>query len=211
MTMNRALPVGARIDLDLVEKLAVAVLLGFLAARLLPAVINHGAYLNLLLVVAESLGAFLVLVRRRTDAISHRGVDWILGFGGATAPLLVADSSERPLVSLTVCGALMLAGFLIQLGAKLSLRRSFGIIAANRGIKANGLYAIVRHPMYAGYLLTHVGFLLSGPTLWNAALYLLTAILFVVRIGAEERVLGEDPAYRALASKVRYRLFPPIY
>lgn len=209
--MTRALPLGVRIDPDLVEKLAVAVLLGFLAARLLPTAIDHGAYLNLLLVVSESIGVFFVLVRRRTDAISHRGVDWILGFGGATAPLLVSGSSERPVVSVGVCAALMLAGFVIQLAAKLSLRRSFGIIAANRGIKASGPYRIVRHPMYAGYVLTHAAFLLSGPTLWNAALYLLTAALFVVRIEAEERVLGEDPAYRALAAKVRYRLFPPIY
>ena len=211
MTTTRALPGASRLDWDLVEKLAVTALLGFLAMRLVPSAVRDGAYLNLVIVASEALGVLLVLLRRRTDQISDRGMDWVLGFGGSTAPLLVTSASGSPVVPIAACVALTIAGFLIQLGAKLSLRRSFGIVAANRGVKSSGLYRIVRHPMYAGYVLTHIGFLLSGPNWWNAGLYLLTTTLFVVRIGAEERVLRRDPAYLELAAKVRWRLFPLIY
>ena len=91
------------------------------------------------------------------------------------------------------------------------MRRSFGVVAANRGVKASGPYAFVRHPMYAGYALTHIGFLLAGPALWNLAIYGATLAIAVRRILAEERVLMADPAYRALAEKTRYRLLPFIF
>ena len=100
---------------------------------------------------------------------------------------------------------------MLQLSAKLTLRRSFGVVAANRGVKASGPYRLVRHPMYAGYALTHVGFLLAGPTLWNLAIYGATLAIAVRRIIAEERVLRRDSAYRALADRVRYRLLPFVF
>ena len=105
----------------------------------------------------------------------------------------------------------MIAGFALQLSAKLTLRRSFGVVAANRGVKANGPYRLIRHPMYAGYALTHIGFLLAGPTLWNLAIYITVLTIAVRRIVAEERVLREDAAYRALVEKVRYRLLPWVF
>ena len=57
----------------------------------------------------------------------------------------------------------MLIGLYVQISAKVILGRSFGLIAANRGIKVAGPYRIVRHPIYAGYTIIHVGFLLALP------------------------------------------------
>lgn len=57
-----------------------------------------------------------------------------------------------------------------HVGAKLCLWRSFGLVAAHRGLKAGGLYAVVRHPMYAGYVISHVGYLLVAPSWWNLAI-----------------------------------------
>src|SRR5438093_1166549 len=84
----------------------------------------------------------------------------------------------------------------------------FGLAAANRGVKRAGPYRLLRHPMYAGYALTQIAFLLLNPGLWNLAVYALSWGVQVLRIRAEERVLLEDPAYRAYAGEVRYRLLP---
>jgi protein-S-isoprenylcysteine O-methyltransferase Ste14 len=126
-------------------------------------------------------------------------------------PLLAVAPQGASLLPLVACEAVMVAGFALQFSAKLTLRRSFGVVAANRGVKASGPYRLIRHPMYAGYALTHVGFLLSGPALWNVAVYGATLAIAVRRILAEERVLREDEAYRALAAKVRYRLLPGLF
>jgi protein-S-isoprenylcysteine O-methyltransferase Ste14 len=76
-----------------------------------------------------------------------------------------------------------------------------------------GMYAKVRHPMYAGGIL-----FTFGMPLWleSYAAFLLmiipAAILGVLRIKFEERFLKEKlPGYAAYMEKVRYRLVPYIW
>lgn len=212
MSTTRALPpLLARLDLDLVEKFLVAAFMVVLAARLVPVVIATGALPPLFLLISEGVVVLFILLRRPTRDISRRGQDWMLGLAGTLLPLLAIAPQGAPLLPLRICEAIMIAGFVLQLSAKLTLRRSFGVVAANRGVKASGPYRLVRHPMYAGYALTHIGFLLAGPTLWNLAIYAAVLTIAVRRIVAEERVLREDAAYRALAEKVRYRLLPLVF
>ena len=55
-------------------------------------------------------------------------------------------------------------GLIVVIVGKMSLGRSFGLMPANRGIVSTGLYRVVRHPIYLGYLITHVGFVAANPT-----------------------------------------------
>lgn len=201
----------SRLDLDLIEKFLVAAFMTVLAARMIPVVIATGALAPLLLLISESMVVLFILLRRSTETISRRGGDWAIGLAGTLLPLLAIAPRGDALAPHQLVEGLMIGGFLLQISAKLTLRRSFGVVAANRGVKASGPYRLVRHPMYAGYALTHVGFLLAGPTLWNVAIYAGTLALQVRRILAEERVLGADPAYRALAGKTRFRLLPGVF
>jgi protein-S-isoprenylcysteine O-methyltransferase Ste14 len=105
----------------------------------------------------------------------------------------------------------MLTGLYIQISAKLILGRSFGILAANRGIKVDGPYRVIRHPIYAGYTVTHIGFLLAFPSLWNAVLYSTELAIQITRLLREEFLLKQDQTYRDYASRVRYRLIPMIF
>jgi protein-S-isoprenylcysteine O-methyltransferase Ste14 len=199
------------VALDLVEKVAVSCLLGVLAARMIPVAISSGNILPILLVVSETLVVVFILLRRSTQNISLSWRDWLFGFAGTVAPLLAAPTSDNPVAPLAVCGALMMVGFLLNLSAKFTLRRSFGVVAANRGVKIGGPYRMIRHPMYAGYTLTQLGFLLSGPTLWNFGLYGLALSLQIARIRAEERILVNDPVYTEMSERVRYRLVPFVF
>ena len=202
---------GARLDPDMVEKVVVVVLLAFLTSRMVPAVVGSAGYINVLLLISETIVVFFVVFRRPAIALSYRSVDWALGFAGTFVALLAIPASGAPLVPIGVSAALMIAGFLLQLAAKLTLNRSFGVVAANRGVKIGGPYRLIRHPMYAGYMLTHAAFVLGGPNLWNIVVYSAAFCLFVARIIVEERVLQADPAYQALSQKVRYRLVPFVF
>ena len=91
------------------------------------------------------------------------------------------------------------------------LRRSFGVVAANRGVKRSGLYAAVRHPMYLGYLVTYIGAFAVNPSSWNAVLLSVWLVFEVLRIFAEERILMQDEAYREHAAKVKFRLIPGVW
>ena len=208
---GKAQPAASVVHWDLLEKVVVVLLLATLASRLIPPAITTGHYQNWLLLLAEGCVVFFVLFRRSTTNISLRPLDWALGFGGTLAPMLVIASSDTPLVPVAFCGFLIIAGMLFQIYAKFTLRRSFGVIAANRVVKVSGPYRFVRHPMYAGYTITHLGFLLSGPNWWNFSVYALGLALNITRILAEERMLMADPAYQELSRKVRYRLVPFLF
>lgn len=197
--------------LDLIEKVVITALLGVLAARMIPAAINSGDVLPVILLASETLVVVFILLRRRTQDISLDWRDWMFGLAGTVAPLLAAPPSGDPLIPVAVCGFLMVVGLCLNIAAKLTLRRSFGVVAANRGVKVSGPYRLIRHPMYAGYALTQIGFLLSGPTLWNFTIYALAFSIQIARIRAEERILNNDPAYSAMSERVRYRLVPFVF
>jgi protein-S-isoprenylcysteine O-methyltransferase Ste14 len=75
----------------------------------------------------------------------------------------------------------------------------------------SGLYSVVRHPVYASYLVGHVGFLLLHPTFWNVSVYTAGLGFQVARMMAEERLLERDPIYAAYSATVRYRLMPGVF
>lgn len=99
----------------------------------------------------------------------------------------------------------------MQISAKIILERSFGIVAVNRGVKIAGPYRFVRNPMYAGYIINHVGFLLAFPSLWNVALYSTELVIQITRLLREETLLNKDQTYRDYASQVRYRLVSMVF
>jgi protein-S-isoprenylcysteine O-methyltransferase Ste14 len=164
-----------------------------------------------LLVISESLGVFLILTRRFATTVSTRPLDWALSFTAVNAPLLAAPAAASTFIPSQIATALMFAGTIIQISAKTVLWRSYGLIPANRGIKTGGPYGLVRHPMYAGYSLTHIGFLLGFPSLQNSFLYLTTLLIEIARLLREELILNQDPLYRDYAARVRYRLLPALF
>ncbi|MGE8141565.1 methyltransferase family protein [Novosphingobium sp. NPDC080210] len=193
--------------LDRIEQVAIVVLWVFLVER----VWTSANPLAPLLLIAETSVMLFVLIRRPTTAISVRPGDWMLAITATAGPLLIMPG-PNPWPALAPLGiALVLFGNLFQVWAKLSLRRSFGIAPANRGIKISGPYRFVRHPMYAGYLVTHIGIFLLMPSLLNLAIYVVSWWSQTLRLLAEERLLGLDPAYQEFSKNTRWRMIPGVF
>lgn len=193
--------------LDYAERLLFLLLFLAYASRVWHSLPSHAV--NLISVASEALLVAFVLCRR-AGAVTTRLLDWVFAFAATILPLLVKPGGA-PLAPEIFCGLLMFVGLLLTIWAKLSLRRSFGVAAANRGVVVQGPYRWVRHPMYLGYLFVHVGFLLANPLLFNLALFATAYACQFARIYAEEKLLGEDPAYAALMSRVRFRLIPGVF
>jgi len=162
------------------------------------------------IVLLEAMFVFLALTRRRSLGTSARATDWTIGLVGAFLPLLLRPGvAPGPLGRLAE--PLQAVGLLITLAGVLSLGRSFGLVAADRGIKTNGVYRVVRHPLYAGYLLGYLGYLGVYPTIWNCVITVGTAAALNCRALVEERFLARDPAYRDYLRRVRWRFLPSVY
>ncbi len=184
---------------------------GRFAFVMLTAPAGTAGILRLILLVSEGLPVFLILTRRQSKVQSDKTVDWLLGLMGTILPLLAVPAAAGALVPAGLSGAIMLIGLYVQISAKVILGRSFGLVAANRGIKVAGPYRIVRHPIYAGYTILHVGFLLGFPSLWNVVLYSIELAIQIGRVLREELLLSQDQGYRDYAARVRYRLIPMIF
>jgi protein-S-isoprenylcysteine O-methyltransferase Ste14 len=198
--------------LDQGERILFVVLYVFFAVRIIRGYLADGQAVQLLYLLDQFIVLLFLIFRRRTDLITTRPADWIAGFVGSCMPLLIgAIAPETALVPQILAAFLIIFGMVLHLLAKLTLRRSFGAVAANRGVKASGPYRVVRHPMYLGYILSQAGILLAGPTARNVAVVLVCWLFFVWRIDAEERLLSEDEAYRDFMAQTRFRLLPGVF
>lgn len=197
--------------LDKLEKYGVAVAFAVLFVRNTESYFETGNLAALFYVFDELIIVFFLLARRPTQAISDRLPDWLLGVGGTFLPLMVSPPGPSPVAPIAAVAILMLCGTAMHLAAKVRLWRSFGVVAANRGVVDKGVYGIVRHPMYLGYIVVQSGLLLAGPTLLNILLVFSTWGTFFLRINAEEKLLSADPAYRDFMARIPYRLVPGLY
>jgi protein-S-isoprenylcysteine O-methyltransferase Ste14 len=195
--------------LDIFEQIVVLALYIWFISRLWPGNSAEVKDYLLWLILSESIVVVLLLIRRPTENISISFRDWFIALSGTFLPLLISKGGEPFMPGVGLC--LLLWGLFIHLGAKLSLFRSFGIVPADRGVKVKGLYALVRHPMYAGYFCTHLGFLLAAPSLWNFTVYICAWGLLLSRIFAEERLLLRSPDYQEYKNRVSYRIIPGIF
>jgi hypothetical protein len=170
-----------------------------------------GRLTGILLLASEMLVVVLTIARRPT-AIVDRSLDarLVTTLSVLGPPLLVPTAAGIGIPD-AATAPLSAAGLLVVVAAKLSLGRSFGLMPANRGIVCSGLYRWVRHPIYLGYLVTHLAFLAGHPTSWNAMVLLIADAALIVRAGYEERTLSADPGYCGYRERVPWRLLPGLY
>lgn len=162
-----------------------------------------------LLVVMESLLVFFLLVRREPDRTWHSWNTWLTTLCGTAFPLLLRPADVPADVLLGQ--SLQIFGAVLQVAALLSLNRSMGLLPAHRGVRTNGLYRLVRHPLYAAYFVNLTGYLISNPSVYNVGILLAGSAMQIMRIVNEERLLSAYPDYVAFARRTRWRLVPFVW
>jgi len=153
----------------------------------------------------------IILVRQKHRAINgsvlQQAVALVAFFSGIafdehrTASPVLIDCARGVTLAVMVLGTICM----------FNLGRSFGILIAARTIKTRGLYAIVRHPMYAIDISWRVAFILQNPGSYNIALALLSTGAYVYRAISEERFLSQFSEYRDYMKRVRYRFIPKVF
>lgn len=195
---------------DFFARASLSALFMLLAVRIGREFMQTGHLTGLLLLVSELLVVVLTIARRRATVVDRSvrarliatasivGIPFITPTGGGLVPDLAT-------------AAVSAVGLAIVIAGKLTLGRSFGLMPANRGIVCRGIYKVLRHPIYAGYLITHVAFLAAHPSLWNLAVLAASDTALMVRSICEERTLAKDPEYAEYLSRVRWRVAPGVF
>ncbi len=151
------------------------------------------------------------LIRRPARAVSRRPADWLLAFGGTFGGVLFRPVGAHLAWGVTAGYVVQLLGLTFCVGSFLTLGRSFGFVAADRGLVRRGPYAVVRHPIYASYLLLQSGYLLQSLSLRNAIVMVVASGCNVGRAIAEDRLLATNGQYDGYRRAVRWRLVPGVW
>jgi protein-S-isoprenylcysteine O-methyltransferase Ste14 len=164
-----------------------------------------------LFLVEQTWFVIAFLIRRPPSAVSRNPLAWLLAFGGTFIGVLLRPTGAHPHWGVVAGLVLQVAGLAVAILALLALGRAFGFVAADRGLVTRGPYALVRHPIYASYLLIQLGYVLQSISLRNVLVVVLANGCNIGRAVMEERLLGASPAYEAYRRRVRWRLIPGLW
>jgi protein-S-isoprenylcysteine O-methyltransferase Ste14 len=196
---------------DLVARLIVGALFALLSVNLLTDFAQTHRVTGLLLLVSESLVVVMTILRRRTGIVDRSAAAAVVTLLSLVGPTMLRVVPGAGLLPDMLTAVVSSVGLLIVIAGKITLGRSFGIVPANRGVVSGGPYEFVRHPIYAGYLLSHVAFACAYPTAWNVSVIILCDTALVVRALYEEKLLKADGAYQSYCQRVGWHIVPGLF
>ena len=203
---------GARLSAgDLIARAVLTGLYLFLMRSLLGDFLQTGRITGLLLLASESLVIVFTVARRPAQIVDRSPVSVVATTISAVGPLIVQTAPGAGLLPDLATTLISACGLSITIAGKLALGRSFGIVPANRGIVIAGVYNVVRHPIYTGYLITHLAFALAHPIAWNAIALTIADVALVLRALREERVLRSDRVYEDYCQRVAWHVVPGVF
>lgn len=200
-----------RITGEQVGRVFVVLLFASMATRLAQDAAVTGHVTGILLVASEALVVALTMLRRPAAVVDRTAGARVLTIVSTFGPPLVRPASAAAFAPDAITLLISGVGLAVVVIGKLSLGRSFGLAPANRGVVSTGLYRLVRHPIYLGYLVTHIGFVIANPIDWNVAILAVADAALLMRAVREERTLRADPAYVSYMERVRWRVVPGVF
>jgi protein-S-isoprenylcysteine O-methyltransferase Ste14 len=196
---------------DWLARIIVGTLFGLLCLNLLTDFVHTHRLTGLWMLISESLVVVMTVLRRRPQVVDRSPRTAIVTGISLLGPSLVRAAGGHAAMPETLTAVVSSMGLLIVIAGKFTLGRSFGIVPANRGVVSAGPYTFVRHPIYAGYLLTHVAFVCANATAWNALVLIMSDTALVIRSRHEERLLAGDTSYQSYCRRVPWHLVPGLY
>jgi len=195
------------------------------------------AWVYSLLIVAAGVGGRIWAERRHPGLMAERqNIEKIQGakaWDKVLAPLMAMSigfppvivagldyrygwSTEFPLWLIVLGFILILLGYAFATWAMAENRFFSSVvrIQTDRGhvVCDSGPYRMVRHPGYAGNILSLLGIVLALGSVWTLIPTAAALIITVARTALEDHTLQEElPGYRDYAQHVRFRLIPGIY
>jgi len=165
-------------------------------------------------------GAFVVeqlwivvayLLRRPATVVSTRTDDWSFAFAGTFAGVLMRPTGLHSHLAVVVGTYSQAIGLALCVASFAALGRSFGFAPADRGLKRRGPYGVVRHPIYASYVLMLLGYVLQSLSWQNLAVMMIVLGSNAGRIRGEERLLASVGDYADYCDQVPWRLVPGLW
>ncbi len=156
--------------------------------------------LGILLAGQAGMAAFYMIFRHRASQEARLLVQ-LLAWASAILPLAMQTTKGT-------WGWLAIPGLCLALWSMWSLGSSFSIAPAARKLVLRGPYRFIRHPMYAGEILSLSGACIASLISWNVCVLVIFSTSIYIRIVEEEALFKDYPIY---AHSVKWRLVPGVW
>lgn len=163
----------------------------------------------LLYAIFDTIVIVILLARGMPKSTSTNLVYWAAAMGGSWSSLFLHPYPSTPGTAFFLIPQII--GICISFAGLLSLNKSFGLMASNRGIRTNGIYRYIRHPLYTGYILANISLVVQHFSYWNLAILIFNTIMEIWRLFIEENFLGSDPLYAAYMKTTKWRMIPGVW
>ena len=123
---------------------------------------------------------------------------------------IAVDRGLTVIALVLICAAILVNQVAIKTLGKFFDRLT---IKSDHQLVTDGIYSLIRHPIYTSYILLFLGFCLMLQSLWGSGLLLVICIIwFGSRIGIEEQMLEErfGEEYQSYSQQTK-RLLPYVY
>ena len=170
----------------------------------------HTLRLSILLILAKAVLEIRFYVRKSTaQFVNTSAYAWLIALCGTVAALLFRPTDGVP--DFSVATVMQAIGLAIQVYVIRTLNRDPETVVARRGIRRDGLYRFVRHPIYLAFMFSAYGYVLNHTSFYNLGVLALVTCLQVLRIQEEECLLGDDEEFQGYAKQTRWRVMPGVF
>jgi protein-S-isoprenylcysteine O-methyltransferase Ste14 len=199
--------------IDPVFRIATAAVTAWFAYRIIKAYQAEPSRLILIIVLISELISLITIILSRKPTIRDANPAYALLtiIASFIVPLFVSVDRQAAFIPERIGEIVSLLGLTWTIYAKISLGRSFGLLAAKRVVKVRGAYRFVRHPIYIGYFVVDMAFLFANFNKINLIVFGSLYCMQVLRALREEQILSSDEAYRAYCKRTRYRFIYGLF
>jgi protein-S-isoprenylcysteine O-methyltransferase Ste14 len=150
-----------------------------------------GLWFFLLMAFRDFYASYLFSRRRRVIAHSAP-IMTIVAYASSALPLFyLSAETGMPIVLGTAVTLLSIIGFTLVGLATIDLGTSIGVTPALRGSRRKrGVYRMLNHPMYTGYLIAEMGLVIANHE--NLPIFGISIALYLWRATAENQILAEN-------------------
>ena len=170
----------------------------------------HTLRISILMIVAKAVLEIQFHVRKHTGPfVSTSAYAWLIALCGTVAPLMLRPTDDPSDFSLATL--LQVIGLGMQVYIIRALNRSSETAVARHGVRGDGLYCFVRHPLYVAFMFSQYGYVLNHASFYNLCVLAVITVFQVLRINEEERLLFEDEEFQAYVERTRWRIIPGVF
>jgi protein-S-isoprenylcysteine O-methyltransferase Ste14 len=170
----------------------------------------HTLRISNVIILAQAVLVLQFYVRKSTAPfVRTSAYAWLIALGGAVAPLMFRPTVDESDVSVAI--AIQVIGAAMQIHLITTLNLGFGAAMARRGVRGDGLYRHVRHPLYLTFIISYYGYVLNHSSFYNVCVLALLIFVQVLRLNEEERLLRDDLEFQEYVERTPWRIIPKVF